>query len=258
MSATQYDLLQMSVDDKTCWTVPVLDSRSRPVPWAAFGDYSAPVLAHFADDDTGFYTVSSLSDTGLYSISEAVDDDFTGSSCYSRRSLPVDEVGHTEDLEALDEEEESVDEPREVGHSFVFRGAQHETVRTIIRASSEPAPSGLDTYETDSEASWTSGDLDDFSDPGTETPLLCRSPPPDPLSAVRCGIERIAARQHLEEDLDFREHEWLLQQIGCGRMEIWVTEERIERTEQSEDTRPRVFFAPPSSSGRRQSLDGMA
>ncbi|KAH9927813.1 uncharacterized protein B0H18DRAFT_273872 [Fomitopsis serialis] len=255
MSATQYELLRMSVDDKACWTVPVLDSRSRPVPWAAFGDYSAPVLAHFADDDTGFYTES---DPGLYSIPETVDDDLTGSSCYSRRSLPLDEDGHTEDLEALSEEEESVDGPREVGHSFVFRGAQHETVRTIIRASSEPTLSGLDTFETDSEASWTSGDLDDFSDPGTETPLLSRSLSPDPLDAVRCGIERIAARQHLEEDLDFREHEWLLQQIGCGRMEIWVTEERIERTEQSEDTRPRVFFAPPSSSGRRQSLGGMA
>ena len=83
-----------------------------------------------------------------------------------------------------------------------------------------------------------------------------RAPTPDPLGAVRSGAARIAARQHLEEDLDFREHEWLLQQIGCGRVEIWVTEERVERTEAGEEQRPRVFFAPPPLSSGRQSASG--
>ncbi|KAH9833529.1 uncharacterized protein C8Q71DRAFT_188437 [Rhodofomes roseus] len=265
MSARQFELLHIPVDDKACWTIPILDGRNRPIPWAAFGDYSAPVLAHFADDDTDAFTISS-EDTGLCSIPEDVDDDLTGSSCYSRHSWPIDE-NLTEDIGQLEEEEpEEAEEdfggPREVCHSFFFRGAQYETVRTIVRANSESAFSGLYSSDSDSDA-WSSsstslslsGDVpDDVSDPGTDTPQLSRSPTPDPLDAVRCGVELIAARQHLEEDLYYREHEWLLQQIGCGRMEIWVTEERVERTELSEDSRPRVFFAPPS--GRRQSLGG--
>ncbi|KZT72435.1 hypothetical protein DAEQUDRAFT_763141 [Daedalea quercina L-15889] len=265
MSATPYKLFQ-TLYDKTSWTVPVLDGRNRPVPWAAFGDYSGPVHAHFVDDDadTGIFTVASLQDTGLYSIPEEADD-FTGSSCVSHPSWPPenDEDAPTDDELEYEGGGRASGAAREVCHSFIFRGAQYETVRTIIRANGSHDVSEISYTDTDfesdvSSASSTSDDPDDLSDPGIDTPLLSdsgsRAPTPDPLDAVRSGAARIAARQHLEEDLDFREHEWLLQQIGCGRVEIWVTEEFVERTESGEEQRPRVFFPLPSS--QRQSVCG--
>lgn len=151
----------------------------------------------------------------------------------------------------------------------MFRGAQHDTIRTIIRADptralAAPRPSSYSYNDSsDSEASSLSGDPDGlWADPGAETPTLTDSescppsPVVSPLAAAHSVAVRIAARQHLEEDLDFREHEWLLQQIGCGRVEIWVSEERLQRTDAivTEEHRPRVFFAPtptrrPSSGG---------
>ena len=161
-------------------------------------------------------------------------------------------------------------------HSFVFRGAQHDTVRTIIRADPtralvsprlnlSPHPLDDDSYP---ETSSLSGDPDDASawgDPTPETPTPAEpescppSPALTPVAAAHSAAACIAARQHLEEDLDFREHEWLLQQIGCGRLEIWVSEERLERTDSvvvAEEHRPRVFFAPTSN--RRPSAVGLS
>lgn len=211
-----------------------------------------------ADDESAAHAVF-LPD--LYAIPEHADDpeDLTGSSWCSYRG---DAHVHDDSFDADDEldSDTDCDAPyNEVRHSFVFRGAQHDTVRTIIRA--DPARalassrSSVDII-SDSESS-LSGDSDDFwGDLGCDTPLLSEtscetslpSPALDPLAAARSGAARIAAWQHLEEDLDFREHEWLLQQIGCGRVEIWVSEERFESTESvqatTEEHRPRVFFAP--------------
>ena len=196
----------------------------------------------------------------LYAIPERVAEreDLTGSSWCS-----LSEDAHAQD-DSFDADDEQEDDPAlepsgEVCHSFVFRGAQHDTIRTIIRADpalalAAPRPS-FHSYDesSDSEGNSLSGDPDDlWADSGAETPTLTDSesyppsPVVSPLAAAHSVAARIAARQHLEEDLDFREHEWLLQQIGCGRVEIWVSEERLQRTDAivAEEHRPRVFFAP--------------
>lgn len=187
-------------------------------------------------------------------------EDLTSSSWCS---LGEDTYIQDDSFDADDEQDAdpALETSSEVCHSFVFRGAQHDTVRTIIRADPARAlaasrPSSYSyTSSSSSETSSLSGDLDDpWADSDVKTPTLTDSdscppsPAVSPLAAARSVAARIAARQHLEEDLDFREHEWLLQQIGCGRVEIWVSEERLQRTDSdatvAEEHRPRVFFAP--------------
>ena len=185
-------------------------------------------------------------------------EDLTSSSWCS---LGEDAYVQDDSFDADDEQDAdpALEMSSEVCHSFVFRGTQHDTVRTIIRADparalAAPRPSSYSyTSSSSSETSSLSGDLDDpWADSDTETFTLTDSdscppsPSVSPLAAARSMAARIAARQHLEEDLDFREHEWLLQQIGCGRVEIWVSEERLQRTDATvaEEHRPRVFFAP--------------
>ncbi|KAI0919266.1 hypothetical protein AcV5_002228 [Taiwanofungus camphoratus] len=76
--------------------------------------------------------------------------------------------------------------------------------------------------------------------------------------AVR-ALTGLASRCAFEEEVEYRAHEYLLEQAGCGRVEIWVTEETEVFCEERGDRTvagrrrwggpPRVFF-PPSAAVR--------
>ncbi|CCM02965.1 uncharacterized protein FIBRA_05080 [Fibroporia radiculosa] len=135
-------------------------------------------------------------------------------------------------------------EPSELRESFSFRGAQYDVQRTILRPnprfalpprSSAPGPPA--PLQRDSAA----GDATDADDAPREMP---------PRDAAARGVKRVTEWRNFEEDVAFREHEYLLEQAGCGRVEIWVTEERRQQNGREGEGRPRVFFPLLSPSTR--------
>lgn len=184
------------------------------------------------DDFTGTWT--SVSDT------------MTSSSSNWSSDIPDNEV---------DDVAEAEPEPPDVVQSYQFRGVYFDSVRTIVRPnprfaananiypamgmaeSSVSLATAIDWAETAVPSGVTSMS-------GSSTPERPLTPPTamDAVEAARCVAEQIAVRQHFEEDVEFRDHEWLLEQAGCGRVEIWVTEEHSMEY----PDRPKVFSLPSS------------
>lgn len=136
----------------------------------------------------------------------------------------------------------------EVHEAFHFRGAQFDSVRTVIRPNPWYRPSD-DSYEPESPPCRPS--TPESGESACSTPIE---------ESVRLLWEFVLAK-NFEEEVEYRQHEYLLEQAGCGRVEIWVTLEHEtfsgsnKPSEPNErpaplsvlSERPRVFFPPTAS-----------
>ncbi|KAI0944098.1 hypothetical protein AcV7_002014 [Taiwanofungus camphoratus] len=256
---------------------PTSSTESLP----ASPDFSSSRLRTFNDSPDQLTSSDEMFDADLTTSSGAYITDSTWSN--------TDFVA-TEDWEP---------QPPTICESFSFHGGQFDVVRTVVRPnprfrsppvsalpsratssarsrSCSPAhvntglPSLPDSVKAGSPFAATSGALGCSDSPCracARSPSSMPLPPPGASShsassiteAIRV-LEGLASQRALEEEVEYRAGEYVLEQAGCGRVEIWVTEEfeefdeerlaRVMRERRRWESAPRVFFPPPAAGPR--------